>query len=56
MNYVLGFKTEPSPCGSFCLCNAEDDADASDEDRREIELDSQFVDTADAATWHEGDA
>lgn len=57
IRYVLGFKLPPSPCDISCPCNTNSYVEPlSDEDRREIDADSTFVDTADAATYHEGDA
>jgi hypothetical protein len=50
-------KLPPSPCGISCPCNTDSYVEPlSDEDRREIDADSTFVDTADAASYHEGDA
>ncbi len=43
--YILGFKTEPDLCGVACLCTV----DGTAEDRAEIERDSLFERTADAA-------
>ncbi len=47
IRYILGFKVESSPCGSFCLCNEE--PRVSDVDRQEIALDVAAERTADAA-------
>jgi len=49
--YILGFKTEPDLCGISCLCTV----DGAAEDRAEIERDSLFERTADAASYREED-
>ncbi len=48
IRYILGLKTEPSACSSFCPCNVEYTTEL--DDAAEIQRDADFDRTADAAT------
>lgn len=53
VNYVLGWKVEPSPCGMSCPCNEEPVVEVAD-DPGWLDADVLFERTQDAQTGYEG--